>query len=262
LAPQERRTAKGNSLRQPNLWHPDETDWPSLSSWLNLSQERVAKGERLVARQKELVAEVANRGADVSRYESLLAILEEAQRLHLAHRDRLVRRLEERTSAPKLDRQTSYDAEAMIRTIREPLVVVDEELRVVTASESFYRFFGAAPADTLGRLLPDTDAHRLDTPAMRAFLVRVKAGDRTSVSYEIEVDAAALGRRVLAVTAEPIHDVDATDKKILISFFDVTEFKRAAEQLAAAKQAAEQANLDNARTVDLGSRERSIPRSA
>ena len=247
LAPQECGTAKGNSLRQRNLWHPYETDSPSLSSWLNRSQEHVAKGERLIARQKELVAELASRGADVSRYESLLAILEEAQRLHLAHRDRLARRLEERKSAPKLDCQTSYDAEAMIRTIREPLVVVDEELRVVTASESFYRFFGAAPADTLGRLLPDTDAHRLDTPAMRAFLVRVKAGDRTSVSYEIEVDAAALGRRVLAVTAEPIHEVDATDKKILISFFDVTEFKRAAEQLAAAKQAAEQANLGKSR---------------
>ena len=66
-----------------------------LSSVLNRAQEHVAKGERLIARQKELVAEIASRGADVSRYESLLAILEEAQRLHLAHRDRLTRDLEE-----------------------------------------------------------------------------------------------------------------------------------------------------------------------
>src|SRR5271166_222094 len=153
-------------------------------------------------------------------------------------------------------------AEAMIRTIREPLVVVDEESRVVTASDSFYRFFGAAPADTLGRLLPDTDAHHLDTPAMRAFLDRIKAGDHARASYEIEVDAAALGRRVLAVTAEPIHDVDATNKKILISFSDVTEFRRSAEQLAAAKQAAEHANLVKSRFLAAASHDLRQPLQA
>jgi two-component system, chemotaxis family, CheB/CheR fusion protein len=45
----------------------------------------------------------------------------------------------------------------------------------------------------------------------------------------------------------PIHDAEATDKKILISFSDVTEFRRAIEALAAAKQAAEQANLAKSR---------------
>ena len=65
----------------------------------------------------------------------------------------------------------------------------------------------------MGRLLPDTDAHHLDTPAMRAFLDRVKADDYSPVAFEIEADAPALGPRVLAVVAEPIQDVDATDKK-------------------------------------------------
>src|SRR5271166_5950766 len=85
--------------------------------------------------------------------------------------------IDARSLGRNLDRQKSR-AEAMIRTIREPLVVVDEELRVVGASDSFYRFFGAEPADTLGRQLPDTDAHHLDTPAIRTFLEHVKAGDQ------------------------------------------------------------------------------------
>ena len=154
--------------------------------------------------------------------------------------------IDARSLGRNLDRQKSR-AEAMIRTIREPLVVVDEELRVVGASDSFYRFFGAEPADTLGRQLPDTDAHHLDTPAIRTFLEHVKAGDPKDETYEIEVDAPALGRRVLAVTAAPIHDAEGTNKKILISFSDVTEFRRAIEALAAAKQAAEQANLAKSR---------------
>ena len=40
------------------------------------------------------------------------------------------------------------------------------------------------------------------------------------------VDVPAVGRRVLDVTAEPIHDAEANDQKILISFADITDFKR------------------------------------
>ncbi|TPQ29162.1 hypothetical protein C2U70_28735, partial [Bradyrhizobium guangdongense] len=56
-----------------------------------------------------------------------------------------------------------------------------------------------------------------------------------------------LGQRVLAVAAEEIHDAGLTEKRILISFTDITAFKQAAEQLTEAKQAAEQANREKSR---------------
>jgi two-component system, chemotaxis family, CheB/CheR fusion protein len=144
----------------------------------------------------------------------------------------------------ELDQEKAY-AENVINTIREPLLVVDDEFRVLSASQSFYRFFAATAADTLGRPLPDTDAHHLDTPAMRTFLARIKGGDRSQQSCEVTVDLPG-GQRVLAVTAEPIRDA-VSDRRILISFVDITDFKRAADELAAARQAAEQANLAKSR---------------
>ena len=65
-APEDRGT-DGNSLREPNLFHRHETDWAASLSRLNLSEEHVAKGKRLIARQKELIAGLANRGAATTR---------------------------------------------------------------------------------------------------------------------------------------------------------------------------------------------------
>ena len=61
---------------------------------------------------------------------------------------------------------------AVIGSIHEPLVVLDRELRIEAASESFYSFFGGSPEGSLGRSLLGVDAYHLDTPALRAFLDR------------------------------------------------------------------------------------------
>ena len=141
-------------------------------------------------------------------------------------------------------------AEAIIDTIREPLVVFDKAMRVVSASQSFYQYFQAVPANTIGQFLPDTDAHHLDTRAMRAFLDRIGAGDGSPQSSEIEVDLRDLpqtGRRTLVVTAVEIHDAGVADTRILLTFNDITDFRDTERQLAAAREAAEQANLAKSR---------------
>ena len=94
-------------------------DWPSLSA-LNLAQEHVAKGERLIARQKGLIAGLASRGADVSQYESLLATFEDIQRFHLTHRDRLARNLEEQWRSAFPDRLKAF-ADNHARTAAEAI---------------------------------------------------------------------------------------------------------------------------------------------
>jgi two-component system, chemotaxis family, CheB/CheR fusion protein len=138
-------------------------------------------------------------------------------------------------------------AEAIIDTVGESLIVLDETMHVVSAGRSFYRLFDASLADTVGRLLPDSDAHHLDVPALRAFLDRVKGGGDDAENCEIEIDLPALGRRTLIVTAKPVREGGTATKWILVSLNDITDYRRAEQQLAAAKQAAEQANLAKSR---------------
>ena len=58
-------------------------------------------------------------------------------------------------------------AEAIVDTVREPLVVLDRDLRVIAASRSFYRTFAAAPRNTQGRKLYELGDGQWNIPALR-----------------------------------------------------------------------------------------------
>ncbi len=95
--------------------------------------------------------------------------------------------------------------------------------------------------------------HHLDTPALRALLDRIKGAGNGVQNYEIAIDLPPRGQRTFVVNAEEIRGAGMGGRKILISFNDVTDFKNAAQQLAAAKQAAEQANLAKSRFLAIAS---------
>ena len=116
---------------------------------------------------------------------------------------------------------------AVIGSIHEPLVVLDRELRVESASESFYSLFGGSPEGSFGRPLLSIDAHHLDHPTLRAFLDRTKERRTAEAkSCEITIDRPPLGERTLLVTAETIRGSSAADERILVSFSDVTDLKQ------------------------------------
>ena len=61
-------------------------------------------------------------------------------------------------------------AEAIVDTVREPLVVLDRDLRVIAASRSFYRTFAAEPRSTQGRKLYELGDGQWNIPALRTVL--------------------------------------------------------------------------------------------
>ena len=61
-------------------------------------------------------------------------------------------------------------AQAIVDTVREPLLVLDGELRVIAASRSFYLTFAVRPEDTQGRFLHALGNGQWDIPALRALL--------------------------------------------------------------------------------------------
>ena len=70
-------------------------------------------------------------------------------------------------------------AEAIVDTVREPLVVLDRDLRVIAASRSFYRTFAAEPLNTQGRMIYELGDGQWNIPALRTVLEDVIPKRRT-----------------------------------------------------------------------------------
>jgi len=153
---------------------------------------------------------------------------------------------ERKTAEQAIDAARSY-SDSIINTIRQPLVVLDEELNVISASRSFYSTFSVEPEQTVGRQLDAVDEGRLDIAALRVFLDRLRNGEGVIEDHEIVVELPLRGMRSLLVSALEIRDEPLTTRKILLTIEDITERKHAAEALEVAKRQAEHANLGKSR---------------
>ena len=153
---------------------------------------------------------------------------------------------ERKTAERAIEAARSY-SDSIINTIRQPLVVLDEELYVISASRSFYSTFSVEPEQTVGRQLDAVDEGRLDIAALRGFLDRLRLGEGVIEDHEIDVELPPRGMRSLLVSALEIREEPLATRKILLAIEDITERKQAAEALEAAKRQAEQANLGKSR---------------
>ncbi len=119
-------------------------------------------------------------------------------------------------------------AEAIVDTVREPLLVLDQDLRVIAASRSFYRTFKVKPKDTEGRLLYELGDGVWDIPKLRSLLEAVlpKGGAIEAgaiEAYEIEHDFPGIGRRTMCLNARKVFYETDLRANILLGIEDITE---------------------------------------
>ena len=118
-------------------------------------------------------------------------------------------------------------AEAIVDAIREPLLVLDPGLRVITASRSFYRTFAVKPRKTEGRLLFELGDGQWNIPALRTLLEDIIRKRRTIEAFEVEHEFPTIGRRVMLVNARRVFDEDGSASAILLAIEDVTRRREA-----------------------------------
>jgi two-component sensor histidine kinase len=114
-------------------------------------------------------------------------------------------------------------AQAIVDTIREPLLVLDKNLRVVAASRSFYLTFKVGKQSVQGRLVYALGDGEWNIPGLRLVLEKILPRHSVMEAYEVEQDVPGIGRRTMLLNAREVIDQKNAHKLILLAFEDVTE---------------------------------------
>ncbi|MDB5693892.1 MAG: histidine kinase [Alphaproteobacteria bacterium] len=111
---------------------------------------------------------------------------------------------------------------AIVDTLPEPFVVLDDELRVLAASRCFYEFFKEDAADTRGRPFFELGGGQWDIPALRLLIETIISSQRAIDSFEVEHDFLHIGRRTMLLNARLVRSEDSFGRMILIAFKDIS----------------------------------------
>ncbi len=122
-------------------------------------------------------------------------------------------------------------AEAIIATIREPLLVLDKTLRVKTANHSYYKAFSVKETEVEGKLIYELDNQRWNIPALRKLLETILPEKSVLNDFEITQTFSTISERVMLLNAREITKAHSEEKLILLAIKDVTDRKNHERQV-------------------------------
>lgn len=117
-------------------------------------------------------------------------------------------------------------AESIVETIREPLLVLDGDLKIVSANRNFYRTFKVTPDETLGTFLYDLGNKQWDIPKLRELLEEVLPEKEAFDDFKVEHHFESIGYKVMLLNARQVYRKDIGVKMILLAIEDITERNR------------------------------------
>jgi two-component system, chemotaxis family, CheB/CheR fusion protein len=122
--------------------------------------------------------------------------------------------------------------QAIVETVREALIVLDKNLRVFTANQSFYRMFQTTNAETENRLIFELGDGQWNTPQLRLLLLDILPHRAQLQNFEVEHDFEDIGHRIMLLNARTMTQTEGGDS-ILLAIEDITDRKRLEADLAA-----------------------------
>ena len=141
-------------------------------------------------------------------------------------------------SLEKVQESRDY-AEAIIKTVREPFVVLDGNLKIRMANRSFYQTFQTSPEETEDHLIYEVGNRQWNIPDLKKLLEDLLRQNTSFQDFEIEHEFSAIGRKIMWLNARRIVQGDSGPQMILLAIEDVTERRRMEEEVRKSHDALE-----------------------
>lgn len=129
----------------------------------------------------------------------------------------------------------------IVDVVREPILILDKDLRVMTANDAFYRMFQVEPAVTEGTIVYELGNGQWNIPALRKLLENVLPNNTFFKGFEVTHDFPYIGRKIMILNAREIHARGTKDGAanalffppiIMLALEDITDIMLVAETLA------------------------------
>ena len=122
-------------------------------------------------------------------------------------------------------------AENIVETVRKPLVVLNSDLKILTANLSFYDTFKVTSEETIGKFIYDLGNRQWDIPKLRVLFEKILPHDTVINGYEVEHDFQGIGHKTILLNARQIFRENIGSRIILLAMEDITERKFAAKEI-------------------------------
>ena len=108
-------------------------------------------------------------------------------------------------------------AESIVETVRHPLIVLDEELHVVSANPAFYRECGLTPDATIGTLIYELDEGSWASEELQHLLEEILPAEKRVEEFKIELGNGATKKRKLLLNARAVYESGERTRRILVA---------------------------------------------
>jgi len=180
--------------------------------------------------------------------EELIKVIEEVESLseHAAEMERMG--IDYKRTGLAVQKARKY-AESIVETVSEPLIVLDDNLRVSSANRSFYQAFKATAEETVGQLIYELGNHQWDISKLRELLMDILPKNTTLDDFEVECHLPNIGQRALLLNARQLYREEDNTQMILLTIEDITEHRQAEEELRGHRERLEE--LVKERTAEI-----------
>ena len=126
----------------------------------------------------------------------------------------------------RLLRSGHVQAQGIVDTLTEPLLVLDEHFCIQGVNPAYLRIFRVERDEVLGQDFFELGNGNWRSEELRLLLREVIPRAKAVVGYEVNLDLPGLGPRTMALSARRLAHPDNGGTNILLMFEDVTEARR------------------------------------
>jgi two-component system, chemotaxis family, CheB/CheR fusion protein len=123
----------------------------------------------------------------------------------------------------KEKKATREVTESIVNTVREPLIVLDKDLRIISANNAFYNVFQVVKEKTENQLIYDIGNQQWDIPELRELLEEILPKNTHFDDFEVDHCFPTIGHKKMLCNARRVVAVSEQEPMILLAMEDITE---------------------------------------